>query len=220
MSRSIHMICAALGGTILLSACQPASEDAGPPPPPPTEATGQAAIDQQASTNTPDIMPAQEASDNAVSEGTAAIDWAKARADFNATASEEEPLFSTSSANATPPPVPILLPTNTPATVATSGGGPRFKQTADGYYAVYAYENYDVIVNGTNEVIGARSDGPRDETLKFTATAAGAQVALSRYGADYLVEFECYEIGPQTGTCIEEAEARAVAEGLVVRGTR
>jgi len=77
-----------------------------------------------------------------------------------------------------------------------------------------------VIVNGTNEVIGTRGDGPRDETMKYTATAAGAQVSLSRYGADYLVEFECYTINPATGTCIEEDEAIEVAESLVIRGTR
>lgn len=206
-----------------LSACAPAAEDDGPPPPPPLEASGQAKLDQETTAPTPveaEVIPAQVTSDNAAGERTAAIDWLAAKQDFDAQSGEDAPLVSVASADGTPPSVPILLPTGGPVSVASNGSGPRFKQTADGYYAVYKYENYDVIVNGTNEVIGVRPDGARDEALKFTATAAGAQVSLSRYGADYLIEFECYTINPQTGTCIEEDEAMGVAESLVIRGTR
>ena len=212
-------LCFAIGALIALSACQPAADDNAPPPPPPLEPVGEAALDQQTET-TPEILAAQSSSDNAATEQTANIDWAAAAADFAEQTGGDDPVVSIASTDSTPPPVPILLPSGGPVSVATDGSGPRFKQTADGYYAVYPYENYDVIVNGTNEIIGARPEGPRDESLKFTATAAGAQVSLSRYGADYLVEFECYEINPATGTCIEEADAIAVAESLVIRGTR
>lgn len=193
-----------------LCACQPAAEETAQTPN--TEATEQIAQ--------PETLPAQMESDNTAGERTASIDWATARADFDTQEGADEPVVNVASADGSPPPVPILLPTGGPASVATNGRGPRFKQTADGYYAAYPYENYDVIVNGTNEVIGPRADGPRDETAKFTATAAGAQISLSRYGADYLVEFECYEINPETGTCVEEAEALEVAESLVIRRTR
>jgi len=204
--------------TIPLAACEPAADV--PPPPPPMEATGQAALDQKTETTVPEIVAAQETAENVAGEQTASIDWTKAREDFASQSGTDETLVSIAAAGEAPPPVPVLLPTGGSVSIATGGAGPRFKQTADGYYAVYPYANYDVIVNGTNEVIGARNEGPRDEAMKFTATAAGAQVALSRYGADYLVEFECYEIDPATGTCIEEAEAMGVAESLVIRGTR
>lgn len=208
---------------LTLGACAPEADNDGPPPPPPLEASGQAKLDQEVAATPPaqpEVTPAQIDSDNVASERTATIDWLAAKQDFDAQSGEEAPLVSIASTDGTPPPVPILLPTGGPVSVATNGGGPRFKQTSDGYYAVYKYENYDVIVNGTNEVIGARPEGARDDALKFTATAAGAQVSLSRYGADYLIEFECYTINPQTGTCIEEAEAMGVAESLVIRGTR
>ena len=194
--------------TIALAACQPAADE------------GAQSIPTETSAAEPDVTPAQLESDNVAGESTATIDWQAARTDMASRSGDDEPLVDIASADGTPPPVPVLLPTGGPVRIATDGSGPRFKQTADGYYAVYPYENYDVIVNGTNEVIGDRAEGPRDETMKFTATAAGAQVSLSRYGADYLVEFECYVINPQTGTCIEEAEALGVAESLVIRGTR
>ena len=214
--------CLLSGIVLTICACAPVADD-GPPPPPPLEASGEAKLDQEASESKPaqqDIIPAQAESDNTAGERTATIDWAAARRDMASQSSDDEPLVNTASASGTPPPVPILLPTGGPVSVATNGGGPRFKQTADGYYAVYKYDNYDVIVNGTNEIIGTRPEGAREETPKFTATAAGAQVALSRYGADYLIEFECYAIDPQTVTCIESEEALGVAESLVIRGTR
>jgi len=217
---SLRLVSGVAIAAIALSACEPVANE--PPPPPPTEATGQAALEQEVeSPSEPEIVPAQEVTDNLPKVQTAKIEWAKARQDFAAqNSASDETLVTIANAGELQPPVPVLLPTGGPVSIATGGAGPRFKQTADGYYAVYPYENYDVIVNGTNEVIGTRGDGPRDETMKYTATAAGAQVSLSRYGADYLVEFECYTINPATGTCIEEDEAIEVAESLVIRGTR
>lgn len=204
---------------IAIAACEPAAE--GPPPPPPTEPSGQAALDQQAAANTPEIRAAQEIEENVATEERAKINWKKARREFAEQGGiDEDSNFSIASANEPPPAVPVLLPSGNSVSVASSGQGPRFKQTNDGYYAVYKYENYDVIVNGTNQVIGARADGERDETPKYTAAEAGAQVSFSRYGADYLVEFECYDVDPETGTCIEEEEAMGVAESLVIRRTR
>ena len=200
--------CAAL----LLAACDPAADQEALPSPPETSGKAPDAA--------PEIMPAQVESDNTVSEGTASIDWQAARTDMASRSGDDEPLVDIASASGTPPPVPILLPTGGPVRIAADGTGPRFKQTSDGYYAVYPYENYDVIVNGTNEVIGDRPDGARDEAMKFTATVAGAQVSLSRYGADYLIEFECYELEEDAVTCVEEQEAMSVAESLVIRGTR
>lgn len=209
--KSVSAACLFLGA---LSACVPSNEETAAAPAQQQEAKVEQAADQQ-----PTIIPAQISEETADLEQTSTIDWAAARQDLASGGGTEDSIFAAASADDEPPSVPILLPTNAPVTTASTGG-PRIKQTADGYYAVYKYEKFDVIVNGTNEVIGQRSDAPRDEAMKFTATAAGGQVSLSRYGADYLVEFECYQINPETGTCIEEAEALDVANSLVVRRTR
>ena len=215
---SWKQICLLSCAAMALAACEPVVDESGPPPPPEMDAPMESSADNPSVQ--PQSIPAQLESDNTAGESTSTIDWDAARTDLASRSGDEELTFSTASADGTQPPVPVLLPTGGSVRIASDGSGPRFKQTSDGYYAVYPYEKYDVIVNGTNEVIGARPEGPRDETPKFTATAAGAQVSLSRYGADYLVEFECYQINPATGTCIEEAEAMGVAESLVIRGTR
>ncbi len=151
---------------------------------------------------------------------TSSIDWAAARADRTASGGEAEQLVQAQSGGVQPP-VPILLPTGIVSVQSATGGGPVFRQMSDGYVASYPGALYDIVVNGTNQVaaIDGQQVQPRGEPV-FTATVAGAQVALSRYGADYLVEFECHETDEETGTCIGEAEALQVAESLVVAGSR
>ena len=93
---------------------------------------------------------------------------------------------------------------------------------SDGYFAAYPGIDYDIIVNGTNEVIGADTsgDGEDEPVLTYTPTMSGAQVSFSRYGADYLVEFECKSIEGGEADCITEQEALDVTNKLVIAGTR
>ena len=77
--------------------------------------------------------------------------------------------------------------------------------------AIYELD-YWAIVKGT----------PRHEQArKFIAfaTSEEAQLAFSRYGADYLIEFECREIDSPEG-CITEAQAKEFAESLFVAQSR
>lgn len=155
-----------------------------------------------------------------VTEKEAEIDWAAARKDLASIPSEaREDSFQIASGNDAPP-VPVLLPTGI-VMPAGAENQIKFQPLSDGYFAAYPGVTYDVIVNGTNEVMGdgARS-APEDRAERFLATASGAQVAFSRYGADYLVEFECNEIDGETGTCLTEDEAVEVARKLVIAGTR
>ena len=48
---------------------------------------------------------------------------------------------------------------------------------------------------------------------------AGASLSFSRYGADYLIEFECREVDSPDG-CITEAQAKEFAESLFVAQSR
>ena len=166
-----------------------------------------------------------------VTTQTAAIDWSAARSDLaraNAMArtvpSEGEEDASSSfqiqSGGEEAPAVPVLLPTGI-VSVQRAGSGPKFRQTDDGYFARYPGLAYDIVVHGTNEITAI--DGQvvlRDEDFDFADMAGGAQVSLSRYGADYLVTFECNGADGTESGCITEPEALEVARGLIIRGSR
>lgn len=152
---------------------------------------------------------------------TANIDWDAARADLAATPSEDRETGFQVASGGTAPPVPVLLPTGI---VVPQGaeGGVRFQPMSDGYFAAYPGIDYDIVVNGTNEVIGIDSadSAQAEPVLTYTPTMTGAQVSFSRYGADYLVEFECKSIQGGKADCITEQEALDVTNKLVIAGTR
>ena len=153
---------------------------------------------------------------------TASIDWEAARRDMASTpSSSRETTGFQVEAQGSAPPVPVLLPTGI---VVPQGAesGVRFQPMSDGYFATYPGIDYDIIVNGTNEVLEVPGDSaPAEDTaLTYTPTMTGAQVSFSRYGADYLVEFECKSIEGGEADCISEDEALNVTRKLVIAGTR
>ena len=67
---------------------------------------------------------------------------------------------------------------------------------------------------------GAQAPAATDKSeMKFQTSEGSAQLAFSRYGADYLIEFECREIDSPEG-CITEAQAKEFAESLFVAQSR
>jgi len=150
------------------------------------------------------------------------IDWSTARSDLaKAGNGSAGSVRVQSGSNA--PPVPVLLPSGQTASVQAAGGEtPALRQLADGYYATYPGRDYDISVSGTNQVYGEAAEGETGEAeLVFLPTVSGAQVSLKRYGASYLVEFECKgQAGAQGAACIDEAEALEVARNLVIAGSR
>ena len=156
----------------------------------------------------------------------ATIDWDAARADLarrNATArsfgDEDENAVQIQSSD-TPAVVPVLLPTGI-VSIQRSGPGPSFRQTNDGYFARYPGLKYDIVVHGTNEIAATVGDVViRDEDFDFVDLMDGAQVSLSRYGADYLISFECNGAEGGMESCITEEEAFEVARGLIIAGSR
>ena len=155
-------------------------------------------------------------------ETTAGIDWEAARRDMASVPSDERSAgaFQVQS-GAEAAPVPVLLPTGI-VVPQSAEGGVKFQPMSDGYFATYPGVDYDIVVNGSNEVVGARDSGDisGDTEPAFVATASGAQVAFSRYGADYLIEFECKNSSGEAPTCIGEDEALEIARKLVIAGTR
>ena len=153
----------------------------------------------------------------------AEIDWEAARADY--AAREIIPGDNTFSvASETTLSVPVLLP-SAPVSTASVGGedGMQFRPLADGYYAVYPGEAYDMIINGTDRLAAAPGRGltPTDTALRFEETMTGSQVSFSRYGASYLVEFACKSVEAANGDgCITEADAKAAVQDLLLAGTQ
>ncbi len=142
------------------------------------------------------------------------IDWEAARADAAARPSD---VVIPQAVGSDPLTVPMLLP----EIVQTASDRPTPPRvTKDGYFATYHLPRYDVIVNGSGKAYQAGSPPAGEKTeMKFTTVEAGAQLAFSRYGADYLIEFECREIDSPEG-CITEAQAREFAESLFVAQSR
>ena len=203
-----------------LAACEPlvrvpTAETDTPPP-------AEAEVVEQAETPPPSDELVQVSSAGSTAETkTATIDWTQARQDFASRDSDDNGMVQVASVGS--PAVPVLLP-DEPVTIASTGESSLdFRPTADGYFAVRKGDIYDMIINGTDRLVvrpgsqGTATDSP----LRFEETRTGAQVSFSRYGASYLVEFMCKD--PATavkGSCVNEEEAVAEVEKLLIAGTR
>lgn len=150
----------------------------------------------------------------------AQIDWAAAREARAASPVTDTPVSIQSvTGTQAAPQVPVLLPSG--IVQAQNARPPAVVSTADGYFATYQLPKYDAIVNGSKKSYDAdapQATAGKDE-MKFTQGEAGAQLAFSRFGADYLIEFECRQMDG-AATCITEDEAKAFAESLFVQQTQ
>ena len=108
----------------------------------------------------------------------------------------------------------VMLPSLDELHIQSGESGVKFQPLSDGYFAFYPGADYNIVVNGTNEVIGDRSDAG-DTPMRFSPTTTGAQVAFTKYGADYLVEFECTKAEGADPDCISEEDAMSIAGSLV-----
>ncbi len=147
------------------------------------------------------------------------INWDAARADLSKRPADAPVSIQTAGQDG-PSPVPMLLP---PGRVTTQSADQRPTipvVTKDGYFATYHLPRYDAIVNGSQRAIasGQPAQGAKEE-MKFTTGEGSAQLAFSRYGADYLIEFECREVDG-ADSCITEQEAKEFADSLFVAQTR
>lgn len=148
----------------------------------------------------------------------ATINWDAARADL-AKRPSDAPVSVQSVGVEGPPPVPMLLPSGIALPASDRPTPPVV--TADGYFATYHLPKYDAIVNGSKRSYAAAGQAAQGdkEAMKFTTGEASAQMSFSRYGADYLIEFECREVDGGDN-CITEAEAKEFAESLFVAQTQ
>jgi hypothetical protein len=146
------------------------------------------------------------------------IDWDSARADLSKRPADA-PVTVQTAGQEGPSPVPMLLPSGIVQTASDRPSPPVV--TKDGYFANYHLPRYDAIVNGSMKAYAApgQAAGADKSVMKFTTSEGGAQLTFSRYGADYLIEFECREIDGPEG-CITESEAKDFAESLFVAQTQ
>ena len=192
-------------GLLAIAACT--EEGAGP--------TDPAQAPEQASGGAPEQSPTL-AGPQAVE---ATINWDAARADLSKRPADA-PVTVQTAGQEGPSPVPMLLPSGV-ANVQTADARPTVPVvTKDGYFATYHLPRYDAIVNGSQRAIASGQPAAGDkEAMRFTTGEASAQLAFSRYGADYLIEFECREVDGAE-SCITEQEAKDFAESLFVAQTR
>lgn len=163
-----------------------------------------------------DTTPVETVERVAIETQSAKIDWTTARQDLASAEKDDANDTFSIETGAAAPPVPVLLPTGI-VIPASAQNDAKFQPLQDGYFAVYPGIDYDIVVNGTNEVAGS-SDADADDEMRFQTTATGAMVSLSRYGADYLVQFECKD--DIRGNCISEDDAMSITNSLVIAGTR
>jgi hypothetical protein len=192
------------GAIVAIAAAACTKEGGGPSDPaqgaPPASADGQ-------------VQPA-----SAPQAKEAQINWEAARADL-AKRPADAPVSVQSVGKEGPAPVPMLLPSGIAQTASDRPTPPVV--TDDGYFATYHLPKYDAIVNGSKrayQAAGQAAQGSK-ETMKFTPGEASAQLSFSRYGADYLIEFECREVDGGE-SCITEPEAKEFAESLFVAQTQ
>jgi hypothetical protein len=147
------------------------------------------------------------------------INWEAARADLSKRPAGAPVTIQTAGQEGTSP-VPMLLPSGIAAPQGADQRPTIPVVTKDGYFATYHLPRYDAIVNGSQRAIasGRAAQGDK-EAMKFTTGDASAQLAFSRYGADYVIEFECREVDGAE-SCITEPEAKEFAESLFVAQTR
>lgn len=147
------------------------------------------------------------------------INWDAARADLSKRPADAPVTIQTAGQEG-PSPVPMLLPSGIAATQSTDQRPTVPVVTKDGYFATYHLPRYDAIVNGSQRAIASGQAAQGDkEAMKFTTGEASAQLAFSRYGADYVIEFECREVDGAE-SCVTEPEAKEFAESLFVAQTR
>lgn len=206
----------AMASCLLLAGCFPMEEEATEPAP----------VEDALSTDIVDdsVDPEPLEIQTADSSVKAEIDWEQARQDFaTRDLSDDATTFGIASGGDAPS-VPVLLPTR-PITTASADGGPTFKVIPmnDGYYAVFDGEAYDMIINGSDRIAPASAGDPTldPEAFRFEETITGAQVSFKRYGASYLVEFNCKGRPPgPDSNCIDESEAVAAVQDLLVAETQ
>lgn len=164
----------------------------------------------------PDEQAVQVASAPQVPVVEGQVNWEAARADL---AKRPTDIVVPQVAGSDPLVVPMLLPGGIVQTASDRPVPPRI--TKDGYFATYHLPRYDVTVNGsqTAYAVGGPAPVTDKEAMKFVPAEAGASLMFSRYGADYLIDFECREIDGPEG-CITEAEAKEFADSLFVAQSR
>ena len=205
----------------LLTACGPIRVPGAPEPDaqPQADAAPAAAPDQALTEPAP--APTAEA-ETRVTITRAPIDWDAARRDMAAQPVPDDGAVTIAS-GPTDTVVPILLPSSPVMTASADGEAMRFRPLDDGYYAVIPGPGYDMIINGTDKLTATpgRTPGDGETVLRFEETMTGAQVAFSRYGASYLVEFACTSDETITGpSCVSEDDALAAVEDLLIAGTQ
>ncbi|MEE9335486.1 MAG: hypothetical protein V3U65_15455 [Granulosicoccaceae bacterium] len=118
--------------------------------------------------------------------------------------------------------VPLLLPPPKASVSDPSGQikfvDPRIVSDTKGYSAVIASDNFDMLIDASNQMIltgdVTSPEYPQDFDGKFQFIEMGSQLTIGRYGALYAIQFIC--TGNNDGDCVDEQTAREIVQSLQV----
>jgi hypothetical protein len=165
----------------------------------------------------------QAAGEPTPKQGERAVNWGEAKQAQPAQAPLSPGLApDPNSAAAKLSPVPVLTPPPVAGAAAAgleAGSEMILKPTPDGYFARIAGKAYDITIHGTKAFLEAPVTAPKPGAVdttkyRFETGEGQAQVSFSKFGVDYLVQFDCK--GDPMKPCITEAEALAYAQKLQV----
>lgn len=106
--------------------------------------------------------------------------------------------------------IPVLFPSA--LAMSADAAPPGISATRGGYIATFDLPDYVVILTGQAK---ARRGAVASEEFRFSAGTDSAQLSFSRYGADYLLVFNCREVS-ESDACMSRDEAVAFAESMFV----
>ena len=119
--------------------------------------------------------------------------------------------------------VPLLLPPTAMSISRAAGqltfAEPKILSDAKGYSAVIASDNFDMLIDASNQMMltdgAAASEFPQDFDGDFQFIEMGSQLTIGRYGALYAIQFICTD--DKTGICVDELTAREIVQSLQVQ---
>lgn len=117
--------------------------------------------------------------------------------------------------------IPVLAPNDLSPQERTAFAN-SFRAVEDGYFAVIPRGDTDMLVNGTRSFAIAPQlvkEFQRDGVTYLYQEGDGhVSISFTRYGADYLFQFECRDGEGYANDCTDEDEVVAIIDRLAIVG--
>lgn len=166
------------------------------------------------------LAAAASADDPTPTKRTRNVEWpAGAQAAADAIADRVFPAGASSAFADSP--IPVLAPQGIESEEARAFLK-TYRSVKNGFFATIPGSAYDVVINGTQSFAVAPAAATvverGDRKYLFEFGEIGAHISFSKFGVDYLVEFNCHETPSLTKSCVTQDEAVAFVDKLQIVG--